>query len=250
MYSRYVKTEAIVLNSVQFGEGHNIINLFTESYGKVEASAFGVRKTKSRFGSKLEPFTISHFLLYHKSEDSLFTIKDVNVHFHNNSISGDFQKFIVGNSLIEPVILFVEKGQADRNLYRLLSDALKDLNEIITHKSIYLLSMYDIKFLSIMGYSPNISMCKKCGDHLNDKESYMDHYYGFPICERCKTGSSVQIYTGTLRFIEWVDTHSIAYSKKVTMEKPTLDNIRSVIEQLYLHTFHKKPQSWKQLSSY
>ena len=161
MDTRFIKTEAVVLNSVKFGEGHKIINLFTEHYGKVEASAFGVGKSISRFGSKLEPFTIAHFLLYHKSEESIYTIKEVEIRFQTSAICEDYQKFIVGNSIIETIILFVEKAQADKSLYRLLAETLKLLNDISTLKIMYLLSMYDIQFLSIMGYGPDIVLSKK-----------------------------------------------------------------------------------------
>jgi len=250
MNHRFNKTEAIVLNSIQFGEGHKIINLFTKSFGKLEASAFGSRKTKSRFGSKLEPFTISQFLLYHKDEDSPYAIKEADVRFQDTSISADYQKYSVAHALIEPVILFVEKGQVENNLYNLLSDALKVLSKIPVIKSMYLLSMYDIKFITIMGYTPDVSLCKKCGCQVSNAFVYMDQYYGFPICGRCKSGTSIHVVSGTLRFIHWANESPITLSEKVTMEKKTLLNIRSIIEHLYLHTFHKKPQSWKQLVSF
>jgi DNA repair protein RecO (recombination protein O) len=248
--SRFVKTEAIVLNSVQFGEGHKIVNLFTEGRGKVEASAFGARKTKSRFGSKLEPFTILHLLLYHKNEESLFTIKEVEVRSHNISIRGDLTKYFIANSLIEPVIRFVAKYQSDIKLFNLLSDALRILDGIDTRKGVYLLSMYDIKLLSVLGYSPNTCLCTKCGRDLEGTAVYMDLYLGFPLCDSCKTGSSASVIDGTLKFINWVKDSSIKEAKKVTMKGHTLSNIRSVIEQLYLHTFHATPKSWKQLSEF
>lgn len=250
MNSRFVKTEAIVLNSVQFGEGHKIVNLFTEDQGKVEASAFGARKTKSRFGSKLEPFTIVHLLLYHKNEESLFTIKDAEVMSHNVSIRGDLTKYFIANSLIEPVIRFVAQSQSDINLFNLLSKTLRTLDGIDPRKGVYLLSMYDIKLLSILGYSPNTSLCTKCGRDLAGASVFMDLYLGFPLCDACKTGSSASVIDGTLKFINWVKDHSIAEAKKVTMKEHTLNNIRSVIEQLYLHTFHATPKSWKQLKEF
>jgi DNA repair protein RecO (recombination protein O) len=247
--TRFFKTNAIVLNSVQFGEGHKIINLYTEDFGRVEASAFGARKSKSKFGSKLELFTVSHFLLYRKSEESIFTIKEVDVHHHNPSISEDYQKYIIGNSIIEPVILFVDKSLVDKKLYQLLSNGLVQLNEIGIEKGIHLLSMYDLQFLSIMGYSPEITLCKRCGRKIGEL-SFLDQNYGFPICKLCQTSASISVLPGTLKFIEWVEKHPINYSKRVTMEEKTKRNIRAVVEQLYVHTFHKKPRSWDQLNLY
>ncbi len=246
MDTRFFKTNAIVLNSIQFGEGHKIINLYTEDFGKVEASAFGARKSRSRFGSKLELFTVSQFLLYRKSEESIFTIKEVDVRHHNSSISEDYQKYIIRNSIIEPVILFVDRSLVDRKLYQLLSEGLIQLNEIGIEKSIHLLSMYDLQFLSIMGYSPEITLCRRCGRNLGET-CFLDQNYGFPICKMCRTSASISVLPGTLKFIKWAEKHPIHYSKRVTMEEGTKNNIREVIEQLYFHTFNKKPQSWDQL---
>jgi DNA repair protein RecO (recombination protein O) len=255
--SRYITTEAIVLNSIQFGEGHKIISLFTEDNGRLEASAFGVRKTKSRFGGRLEPFTISHMMLYHKDDESPYSIREVEVRFQSSVFAEDYRKYIVANALIESVILFVEKGQAEVDLYRLLADSLKILSGVSTEKSPYLHAMYDIKFLKLMGYTPDIGQCKRCGGEVEEDGVGMDSFHGYPLCKACYARTrmtridvahtSSGVLPGVLRFIRWACEEPIHLSVKVNMEKATLHNLRSVIEKLYLYTFHKKPQSWKQL---
>jgi DNA repair protein RecO (recombination protein O) len=245
--SRFLKTGAIVLNSTQFGEGHKIVKLFTDNCGKIEASAFGARKTKSRFGSKLEPFTILNLLLYRKNEESLFTIKDADVRYHCVSIRSNFSKYIIASSLIETVIKFVERAQADLNLYHLLLDSLKALDRLVPEKGEYLLSMYDIKFLSIQGYSPDLNACIKCGLELEDSKGYSDYNNGFPLCNTCKTNSSTFVNEGAYEFFKWAKVHSIENAKKLKMKDSTLVNVREIIEHLYLYTFHSTPKSWKQL---
>jgi len=244
---RFKKTEGIVLNSIKFGEGHKIINLFTKNFGKIEASAFGVRKTKSKFGSKLEPFNIINLFLYHKSDISIFTIRDADVLFPNAAIREKLSKIIIADALIEPVIRFVEKAQPDSGLYNLLLNSLITLNDIESEKSVYLLSMYDLRFFAIMGYNPQTKICVKCENKVNSKEMYMDSYYGFPICRYCKTGFSSNVLEGSVKFIEWALDSSVKYSVKVTMQKETLKNIRDLIEILYVHTFNRRLESWKQI---
>jgi DNA repair protein RecO (recombination protein O) len=248
--ARYVKTDGVVLHSTRFGEGHKIIHLFTEGYGKIEASAFGVRKTKSRFGSKLERFTISRFFLYHKNDSTLYSIRDVEVHDQNDLITADYEKYITGNALLEPVVLFVDSAQPDQKLYSLLCEALKVLNTLHAERSVYLLSMYDVQFLSIMGYSPDTRHCTKCGREIENSECYIHHSEGFPLCKGCKTASSRKVHESVLRFIEWALINPFSLSSKVKMEKDTLVQVRAVIEQLFLHTFHKTPGSWIQLPIY
>jgi len=244
---RFVKTEGIVLNSINFGEGHKIINFFTKDYGKIEASAFGVRKTKSRFGSKLEPFNVINLFLYRKPENKLFTIRDVDVILHNISIGEKLNKIIIANSIIESVIRFVEKSQEDQKLYNLLRDSLIILNEVKSERAIYLLSMYELKFLTVAGYTPQTNICVRCENRIDSKEIYFDPNYGFPICRNCKNKLSKDVYEGSINFINWAITNSLDYSKRVTMEKKTLYNVRDIIEVLYMATFNRGLESWKQI---
>ena len=58
------KDEGVVLKTIKLGEADRIVTLFTRHNGKVRAVAKGVRKTKSRFGGRLEPFTRVDLMIY------------------------------------------------------------------------------------------------------------------------------------------------------------------------------------------
>jgi DNA repair protein RecO (recombination protein O) len=246
--TRFARTEAVVLNSVRFGDGHKIVNLLTGGFGKVEASAFGVRKTKSRFGSRLEPFTVAQMVLYRKSEESIFTVREVDVVRSHREIREDLFRFVVGSCMIEPVVRFVEKGDRDRTLYTLLSDSLNALDVIDLERALCLLSMYEIKLLAALGYGPNVRACRRCGSPIErGNGASFDESNGLPLCGRCGTVSSSALTAGALDFMEWALAHGPEDSRKVRMRADTLRSLRGAIESLYLCTFHKKPRSWKQL---
>lgn len=248
MQTRFAKTEAVVLNSVRFGDGHKIVNLLTSDFGKIEASAFGVRKTKSRFGSRLEPFTVAQVLLYRKSEESIFTVREVDAVHANREIREDLYRFIIGSCMIEPVVRFVEKGESDKTLFSLLSDSLKALDAIELGRGMCLLSMYEIKLLAALGYSPNVGSCRRCGSPVaRDKGAFFDSTNGFPLCDRCGTVSSTAVTGRALDFFDWALGHEPCEARKVKMRADTLHSLRGAIECLYLTTFHRKPQSWRQL---
>src|SRR5947207_5455507 len=68
-----VKTEAIVLRSMRYGEADRILHLYTPGRGRVGAIAKGVRRSRSRFGGRLEPF--SHVaLVLHEGRSDLLTV--------------------------------------------------------------------------------------------------------------------------------------------------------------------------------
>src|SRR6201993_1817231 len=76
MAGRSYKTEAVVLRSIRFGEADRVLHLYTLDRGRVGAMAKGARKTKSRFGARLEP--LSHVdLLLHQGSGELQTVTGV-----------------------------------------------------------------------------------------------------------------------------------------------------------------------------
>src|ERR1700676_4857725 len=76
MAGRTYKTEAVVLRSIRFSEADRILHLYTLERGRIGAIAKGVRKTKSRFGARLEP--LSHVeLMLHEGSGELQTVTGV-----------------------------------------------------------------------------------------------------------------------------------------------------------------------------
>ena len=73
---RTYKTEAVVLRSLRFSEADRILHLYTRERGRVGAIAKGVRKTKSRFGARLEPLSHAELML-HEGSGELHTVTGV-----------------------------------------------------------------------------------------------------------------------------------------------------------------------------
>ena len=226
-----------------------MVRLYTRELGKLEATAFGARKTKSRFGSKLEPFTSGNFILYHKSENSPFSIQDVEVTEQNGELRNDLNRFLIGNAVVEPVLRYVERMQRDRELYEMLSATLKYLNIIEIERGLHLLSMYDLNFLSIMGYKPDWTTCAKCMNPVQDENTYTDSSAGFPVCNRCRSSSSIAVTPGAIRFVQWALQTPLQLAEKVRMEHKTLDQIRRIVENLFLCNFGRIPDSWHQMKN-
>src|ERR671936_2664356 len=68
-----VKTEAVVLRSIRYGEADRILHLYTPHRGRLSAIAKGVRRTRSRFGGRLEPFFRLRLVL-HEGRSDLLTV--------------------------------------------------------------------------------------------------------------------------------------------------------------------------------
>ena len=111
---RTVKTEAVVLRSFRYGEADRILHLYTLDRGRVGAIAKGIRKTKSRFGARLEPF--SHVeLMLHQGSGELHTVTGVSLVDAHRSAREDPYRLSVGLVGAEAMLrLFVEQEQNER----------------------------------------------------------------------------------------------------------------------------------------
>jgi DNA repair protein RecO (recombination protein O) len=249
---RFLKTEGTVLKSRGFGEGHAIVTIFTGSHGKVDASAFGVRKTKSRFGSSLETFTVGSFLLYRSKPDNPYTVKEVDIISPGIALRENLSKYLIGSVIVETVFRFVDPAQPDHELHRLLTSALRILSGLPEQRVMSLLCMYELRFLDVMGYRTDPERCSKCGRELErDSPRFADQRFGFPLCETCSAylpgGAASPVSGQAVSFVRWAAEHDLSWAEKVTMKQETRQSVRKIVECLYAAVFGRFPESWSQL---
>src|SRR6266542_679455 len=108
MARRAYKTEAVVLRSFRFGEADRVLHLYTLARGRIGAIAKGVRKTKSRFGARLEP--LSHVeLMLHEGSGELQTVTGADLVRPHRAAREDGYRLRVGLIGAEAMLrLFVE----------------------------------------------------------------------------------------------------------------------------------------------
>src|SRR5581483_3793906 len=166
MAGRTAKTDAIVLRSLRFGEADRILHLYTADRGRVGAIAKGVRKTKSRFGARLEP--LSHVeLLLHQGSGELLTITGVDLKRSHRAIREDPYRLNVG--LIGAEAMLRLHGEPERNdraftaLERFLG--VLDTAPAGTGRPALdpLVLSFQLKLLWLAGYLPHLTSCVECG---------------------------------------------------------------------------------------
>ncbi|HSK16732.1 MAG TPA: DNA repair protein RecO [Gaiellaceae bacterium] len=167
MSSRTLTTEAVVLRSIRYAEADCVLHLYTLEKGRVGAIAKGVRKTTSRFGGRLEPF--SHVeLLLHEGRGDLHTVRGAQlVRSHDRSRSDPY-RLAVGHIGLEAVLrLFVEEEAqppAFHALARFL-DLLDAVEAELPAKPALepLVLSFQLKLLWLAGYLPHLASCAACG---------------------------------------------------------------------------------------
>jgi DNA repair protein RecO (recombination protein O) len=164
---RSVKTEAVVLRSLRFAEADRILHVYTLEHGRMGAIAKGARKTKSRFGGRLEP--LSHVeLVLHVGSGELATVTGASlVRSHARAREHPYR---LGVGLIgaEAMLrLFPEQERSDR-AFTALTRFLDLLDELPGpdggRPELEPLGIaFQLKLLWVAGYLPHLGSCAECG---------------------------------------------------------------------------------------
>jgi DNA repair protein RecO (recombination protein O) len=167
MAGRSVKTEAVVLRSLRFGEADRILHVYTLERGRMGAIAKGARKTKSRFGGRLEP--LSHVeLLLHVGSGELATVTGAALIRPHATVRERPYRLGVGLIGAEAMLrLFPEQERSDRAFVALTRflDLLDGLPDGAGARPEFdpLGLAFQLKLLWVAGYLPHLGSCAECG---------------------------------------------------------------------------------------
>ncbi len=190
------RDDGIVLRTQKLGEADRIVTLLARRTGRVRAVAKGVRRTKSRFGARLEPFTHVDLLMYTGRSLDYITQADT-VRPYGEPFSSDYPRYTTGTAMLETAEKFtpVEKEPAMRQ-FLLLVGGLRALAEG-AHEPRLILDAYLLRSLAVAGYAPALDECAVCGTRVADPQGAVTstalRAFAFAIgagglvCRSCRT---------------------------------------------------------------
>jgi DNA repair protein RecO (recombination protein O) len=156
------RDDGIVLRTQKLGEADRIVTVLTRKNGRVRAVAKGVRKTKSRFGARVEPFSHVDLMLYTGRTLDVITQAE-SVRSYGDQLVGDYGRYTTGVAMLETAERFttVEKEPALRQ-FLLLVGGLRTLVDG-EHDPRLVLDAYLLRSLAVAGYAPALDECAICG---------------------------------------------------------------------------------------
>ncbi|HEV2943972.1 MAG TPA: DNA repair protein RecO [Solirubrobacteraceae bacterium] len=189
MKSRSVKTEAVVLRSMRYGEADRILQLYTPNRGRVSAIAKGVRRARSRFGGRLEPFFRLRIEL-HEGRSELLTVTGAQTVDGHARLRGDGRALDAAARACDAVGRLFETTEPHPGVYNLLCRKLSLLDERAGSGSSAdraAALAFRLKLLLAAGLAPQLGACASCGER--------EHLVGFSgaaggvVCAACEAGS-------------------------------------------------------------
>lgn len=192
------RDHGIVLRTHKLGEADRIVVMFTEGRGKVRAVAKGVRKTKSRFGARLEP--ISHVaVLMYEGRGELDIVNQAEMVDVFTAIRGDLDRVTRAIALAEAVDQLSPEREPNPRRYQMLLGALRTLE---ARDAPALVPAFFLKLLDAEGLRPNFTNCGTCGATADLVG--IELTTGGVVCRADRLGNVMTIDDDTLRLMRAV----------------------------------------------
>ena len=177
------RDDGVVLRTQKLGEADHIITVLARKTGKVRAVAKGVRRTKSRFGGRLEPFTHVDLLLYQGRSLDTITQAEV-IRSYGAPLTADYPRYTTGVAMLETAERFTpEEKEPTLRQFLLLIGGLRTLGEG-EHDPRLVLDAYLLRSLAVAGYAPALDECARCGR--KDRVSAFAIAAGGMVCVNCR----------------------------------------------------------------
>jgi DNA repair protein RecO (recombination protein O) len=189
------KDQGIVLGSVKLAEADKIVTILTQGEGKVRAVAKGIRRTTSRFGARLEPFTHVNLMLYRGRSLDIVTQADILTAFR--PVRDDFGLFSAGEAMLEAVDKVAEEHERNVRLFLLLLNGLRAL-ETGPADPAAVAEAFLLRLLGLSGFAPALAACAVCGDRQVTRFSSSQ---GGAVCEGCQDRDARRVNPAALAWL-------------------------------------------------
>lgn len=187
--------QGVVLRGFPFGEADKVVVILSPNHGKLRTVAKGVRKTKSRFGGRLEPFTHVDLVLYEGR--NLDTITQVEVIDPFPSLRTDLDRVMAAGTMVEAVDSVAQEGESSLRVFLLLLKGLRALDAGPLHPD--LVTAFLLKLAGAVGVAPALAHCAACGS-----EARLDRFSlsgGGVLCAACADDGGVRLKTGLTAYL-------------------------------------------------
>jgi DNA repair protein RecO (recombination protein O) len=239
MAGRAYSTEAVVLRSIRLGEADCVLHLYSEAHGRIGAVAKGVRKTKSRFGARLEP--LSHVeLVLHRGRGELHTVTAAQLVRSHREAREDYYRFSVGMIAVEAMLRLFSEEEANERAFIALTrflDLLDSTPHVADRPTLDPLGLaFQLKLLWLAGYLPHVSACAECGAEHEPLVGYSTRAGG-AVCARCaQTSEALALAPDGIAGIETLLARPLADAASVGLsERAGRDALRVIAASYEYH---------------
>ena len=190
------RDQAVVLRTYRLGEADRIVVLLGRDHGKIRGVAKGVRRTRSRFGSRLEPIGHVNISLW-RGRGDLDTITGADSIEHFAALREDLGLLGRAMAMLEAVDRLALERTPTPELHEML---LRGLRSLTTHPSALSVGAFLWRLAQLEGVAPGVDRCVHCGE--TRRLVALDIANGGLSCGACRRGTTTPVDAETVTVLQ------------------------------------------------
>ncbi|PIE63625.1 MAG: DNA repair protein RecO [Desulfobacterales bacterium] len=236
-------TKAILLRKIEYGDHDYIITFLTQSHGKMSVMAKNAKKSVQRFSGALDLFSLNHIqcAFPKRNKNSMVMLTQAEPENAFVEIRFDLVKVTYASYWCEILYLWMEEGRIQEDLYELLYFCLDMLSRSAIEPGVLSL-FFQIRFMAISGFSPNMEGCEQCKtplDRICEQQLWFDCKEGRIICESCRTMNQrvhsleeygILVSRGTVKQLFWMNNAEAARADRIRFSPLALEEGQTLME--------------------
>lgn len=233
------KTQGIIIKKQDWREYDRLFTFYTRDFGKIKAVAKGVKKIKSKLAGHLQEFALIDLFIANGRNIDQVGGALINKNF--STIRSNLYSVNTILSAFELVDQLVKEHQKDLGIYYLLNEFLEIFNSRINKKNLKsLLPIFNLKFLSQLGYRPELFNCTICKNKISDDKNYFSSKSGL-VCFNCgKDEKLSSISKDLIKVLRFCLSNKLSDYLKININKNLEKELALLINQFIINHLDKE----------
>lgn len=229
--------KAIILNRKSFSENDSRVIVYSLESGKLELTARGAKKIKSKSAGHLEPLNLADIMVVRGQKYDYVGTAVSNQCYGN--IKNDLAKLVSAGRAFKITDQLIKPDVADERIFKLLEDYLEALDGAEKDSSI-LAWFFILKLLGFLGHSPELSQCLNCAVKLRPSNNRFDLARGGLVCAKCanlKDANQLAVSDDGIKLLRLALKCDFSQLKKVKVSKKLGKEAGEIIDKFLKYGF-------------
>jgi len=235
-------TEAVVLRKIDYRESDQIMTFLTPDYGRISGLVRGAKRIRSRFGAALEMLTYGRLIYFDRQGKNLVSINHFDILKSFQRIREDLIRSASCQYMAELIMGLIPERESATEVFKLLVRSMEGMSA--TRDPDAVLRIFEIKFLSLIGFSPRMDACVFCGSSKG--------HFGFSIkdgglvCSSCRgrAAETDPVPEGILFFWKQASAMDLTKMDRVRLQRRLNTGLKWLLHRYFLHLFGREIRSF------
>ncbi len=226
-----VTTDAIVLSRTRWGEADRILTFFSLRLGKIRGIARGARRMNSRFGGRLEPFSLGSLTFFDKRNDSLVSVRQIDGLESFSALRERLDLIWAASGMVALVNGVTADRDPSPEIFYALLEGLRALGR--ADDPGLLTVIFQIYVLGEAGFQPQIDHCVSCGRESDAPSFKFSPSAGGQLCRSCDRGSwdyCLPMSPGSRAFLRQVRRSPFALATRLKATGQVRKEVETIVE--------------------